>query len=134
MCIQLPLIFEWDERKNRTNTVKLGISFETAKFVFDDQYLVSFPERNAQYEKAMIVAKLRSARQRMKAKTGKCEGRKLYGEKPGEAVIRDRIGTMDKAGSTLQAICDTLNAEGVKTRYGKIWMPMTVQRIAGRKH
>jgi DNA invertase Pin-like site-specific DNA recombinase len=87
----------------------------------------------AQYEKTMIVAKLRSARQRMKSKTGKCEGRKLYGEKPDESVIRDRIRTMRNNGSTFQAICDTLNSEGVVTRYGKIWMPMTVRRIASRK-
>ena len=86
----------------------------------------------AQYEKAMIVAKLRGARQRMKAKTGKCEGRKLYGERPGESVVRDRIRSMRKAGSTFQAICDALNGEGGATRYGKVWMPMTVQRIAGR--
>jgi uncharacterized DUF497 family protein len=37
--------FEWDERKNRSNIAKHGISFETAKLVFDDPYLVSFPER-----------------------------------------------------------------------------------------
>jgi DNA invertase Pin-like site-specific DNA recombinase len=48
----------------------------------------------AQYETAMIVGKSRSARQRMKAKTGRCEGRKPYGFRPGEAVVRDRIRSM----------------------------------------
>lgn len=28
-------------------------------------------------------------------------------------------------------MCDALNTEGVATRFGKVWMPMTVQRIAG---
>lgn len=28
--------FEWDEKKNLTNIRKHGISFEVAKFVFDD--------------------------------------------------------------------------------------------------
>jgi len=42
----LAVIFEWDETKNRTNAIKHGISFETAKLVFDDPFLVSFPERN----------------------------------------------------------------------------------------
>jgi DNA invertase Pin-like site-specific DNA recombinase len=87
----------------------------------------------AQYEKAMIVAKLRVARQRMKARTGRCEGLKPFGDKPGEAGVRDRIRSMRKAGATLQSICDALNAEGVATRYGKIWMPMTAARIAKRK-
>jgi DNA invertase Pin-like site-specific DNA recombinase len=86
----------------------------------------------AEYDKTMIVIRLREARNRQRAATGKCEGRKFFGDKPGEAGIRDRIRAMRKAGSTLQAICDALNSEGVPTRYGKVWMPMTVQRIAGR--
>src|SRR5271166_948066 len=40
----------------------------------------------AQFEKAMLVAKLRGARQRKKAATGKCEGRKSYAEINPEAV------------------------------------------------
>jgi len=86
----------------------------------------------AQYEKAMIVNKLRGARQRMKAKTGRCEGRKPFGEKPGEAALRDRIRSLRKAGRTLQAICDELNRECVPTRYGCTWKPMTVRSIAIR--
>ena len=42
--------FEWDETKNRANIVKHGISFETAKLVFDDPHVVSFPERNVEGE------------------------------------------------------------------------------------
>ncbi len=37
----------------------------------------------AEYEKSMIVIKLRGARQRKKALTGRCEGRKPYGYYPG---------------------------------------------------
>ena len=37
----------------------------------------------AEYEKTMIVIKLRGARQRKKARTGRCEGRKPYGHYPG---------------------------------------------------
>jgi uncharacterized DUF497 family protein len=33
--------FEWDERKNRSNKEKHGISFEQATGVFDDPYIVS---------------------------------------------------------------------------------------------
>jgi DNA invertase Pin-like site-specific DNA recombinase len=86
----------------------------------------------AQYEKAMIVAKLRIARQGMKARTGRCEGLKPFGDKPGESEARNRIRSMRKSRATLQSICNALNAEGVATRYKKIWMPMTVARIAKR--
>lgn len=38
-------MFEWDERKNTANRTKHGISFESAKLIFDDPDLVMFPER-----------------------------------------------------------------------------------------
>lgn len=41
----------------------------------------------AQFEKSVIVAKLRAARIRMRKATGRCEGRKPYGTKPGEADV-----------------------------------------------
>ena len=50
MSIQMAVRFEWDEPKNRANIVKHGISFETAKLVFDDPQVVSFPERNVEGE------------------------------------------------------------------------------------
>ncbi len=37
--------FEWDEAKNRSNTKKHGIDFETAQLVFDDPHCISFVER-----------------------------------------------------------------------------------------
>jgi uncharacterized DUF497 family protein len=33
------MLFDWDENKSRTNLVKHGISFVTAKLVFDDPCL-----------------------------------------------------------------------------------------------
>jgi DNA invertase Pin-like site-specific DNA recombinase len=86
----------------------------------------------AQYDRTMLTMKLKVARERKRAATGKCEGRKFYGDLPGEAEIRDRIRATRKAGAGLQAICDALNGEGVRTRFGRQWMPMTVARIAER--
>jgi DNA invertase Pin-like site-specific DNA recombinase len=40
----------------------------------------------SQFEKAMLVAKLKGARDRKKAATGKCGGRKTYAERDGEMV------------------------------------------------
>ena len=37
--------FTWDERKNRANQRKHGISFETGAMVFDDPYQVSTQDR-----------------------------------------------------------------------------------------
>ncbi len=86
----------------------------------------------AQYDKTMIVMKLRAARQRKKDAGGRCEGRIPYGGKPGEAETRSRIQSLRKGGATLQSICDLLNREGVRTRFGGLWLPATVNRIARR--
>ena len=44
----------------------------------------------SEYEKTMIVLKLRGARVRTKAKTGRCEGATPYGELAGERDVLDR--------------------------------------------
>ncbi len=42
--------FTWDERKNRANQQKHGISFETAILVFDDPFNVSAQDREVDGE------------------------------------------------------------------------------------
>jgi len=44
------LRFTWDERKNRVNKRKHGISFETATLVFDDRYHLSRQDREVEEE------------------------------------------------------------------------------------
>lgn len=39
------MIYEWDENKNKTNQAKHGVSFETAKLVFEDSYHLSIQDR-----------------------------------------------------------------------------------------
>ena len=85
-----------------------------------------------QYEKAMIVAKLRGARQRKKAKTGRCEGRKAYGHRAGEPEIVQRIVAERRKARPLQAIADALNRDGIETRMGKQWTPMQVSNVLKR--
>lgn len=34
------MTFEWDDEKNKKNIAKHGISFETARFIFDDEYRI----------------------------------------------------------------------------------------------
>ena len=39
------LKFEWDEEKDRINREKHGISFETASYVFQDEYYIGSAEK-----------------------------------------------------------------------------------------
>ena len=70
----------------------------------------------AEYEKTMIVLKLRGARQRARARDGRCEGAKPFGALPGEAEVLQRIKAMQAAGETGYTIANRLNAEGIASR------------------
>jgi len=87
----------------------------------------------AQYEKAMIVAKLRGARQRSKAKTGRCEGRKPYGAIPAEREVIERMFKLYEEGAGYTAVHKYLNMEGVMARDGGPWSAATVMRIMKRQ-
>jgi hypothetical protein len=78
----------------------------------------------------MIVVKLRGARNRAKARDGKCEGAKAFGEvDAAELAVVDRIKSMRSTGETLRAIADVLNSEGIPARRGGKWYPMTIANI-----
>ena len=87
----------------------------------------------SEYEKQMIVLKLRGARDRAKAQHGKCEGRKLYGFRPGEAEVIEQMKELRGSGSSFRHIAAALNAEGIKTRTtGKRWYGSAVSKILRR--
>ncbi len=86
----------------------------------------------SEYEKQMIVLKLRGARQRKKIKHGKCEGRHAYGVKPGEREILDRILELRQNGASCRNIASLLNDTQTPTREGGIWKGPTVAKIAAR--
>jgi DNA invertase Pin-like site-specific DNA recombinase len=83
----------------------------------------------AEYDKQMIVLKLRAARSRTKAKEGRCEGRKPFGHYNGEAAILARIRKLHAQGLNYEQSSKTLNMEGLKSRSGKLWYPATIRRI-----
>jgi DNA invertase Pin-like site-specific DNA recombinase len=83
----------------------------------------------AEYERVMIVAKLAGARQRMRVRTGSCEGRKPYGERKGERRTIDRILALRAAGMAMDAIAETLDAEGLKPRSGQRWYGSSVRNV-----
>lgn len=86
----------------------------------------------AEYDKTMIVLKLRGARQRAKARTGRCEGIKPYGELPGEAAVLEIMGSSRSEGMSIARITRNLNAAEQKPRRGKVWHENTVARILRR--
>lgn len=82
-----------------------------------------------QYEKTLLVAKLRGARQRIRARDGRCEGRKRYGTMPGEPEVIARIQSLREEGMALDRIAVWLNEKGIKSRIGSTWYATTVSRI-----
>lgn len=90
----------------------------------------------AQYEKSMIVLKLRGARQRKKMKTGKGEGRYAFGERIEEQRALGAISGMMEQGWKATDIARYLNQEENRERYrtrsGKPWHRSTVAKIVAR--
>ena len=101
----------------------------------------------AQYEKSMIVLKLRGARTRRRMKdglakgftgdaalkNGKCEGRHSFGQKPEEKEALMRIMAMHETDYSSTRIAAVLNSQvGMKTRSGKPWNRSTVAKIIAR--
>jgi DNA invertase Pin-like site-specific DNA recombinase len=87
----------------------------------------------AQYDKANIVAKLRGARLRQKAKTGKCEGAKPFGFYDGEGAVLERMRALRNDGLGFDRIAAALNAEGVQPRRGARWHGCAVNGILSRQ-
>ncbi len=92
----------------------------------------------AEFDRRVTVLKLRAARERIRRATGRCEGRKPFGDTPGEKSALDRIlalrrGRRAHPGLSFEKIAATLNAEGVPTRTGTAWAPATVYGIVRRQ-
>ena len=98
--------------------------------------LTSFLVAIAEFEKNVIVEKLRAARQRKRQLTGKqVDGRKPFGEKIGESETLEQIKKLCRkprkaAALSFEAIARKLNDKNIQTRYGKRWIGSSVRRIA----
>jgi DNA invertase Pin-like site-specific DNA recombinase len=73
----------------------------------------------AQFEKANLVAKLKAARERKKADTGKCGGRKSYAEADPALVTRARELSERRPRLSLRDIAAELAASDYTTKSGK---------------
>ena len=88
----------------------------------------------AELDKNMLVAKLKKARERIRNTGLKCDGRKSYGEKPGEEEILQRMRNLRDMIPPVryQELADIMNSSGVPTRMGKKWKASTIQKILTR--
>lgn len=88
----------------------------------------------AHYDRSMIVLKLRSARAKIRARDGKCEGRKAYGFwEPERAVIEQMRGMRKEQRMTFEQIAVGLNGMGVLSRTGGKWIGAAVCKILRRE-
>jgi DNA invertase Pin-like site-specific DNA recombinase len=83
----------------------------------------------AEFDKAMTVAKLKGARDRVRRREGKCEGRKSYAERAPELVelakaIKSRGGRV-----SLREVSTELAARGYTTPSGKPYSASAVQSM-----
>lgn len=90
----------------------------------------------AEYDKNMIVLKLRAARAAKRAKQGKCEGAKGYGETdPTEAAAIKRVKQLRRKRKgrahrmSPRKIAEVMNIEGHPTRFGGPWTADTIKGI-----
>lgn len=88
----------------------------------------------SEYDKSMIVIKLKGARMRKKAKDGFCEGRKPIRPLRGRGSDLGRLKALRAEGLGFDRIAAKMNVEGVPTRTGKPWHGVVVNRIlTGKK-
>jgi DNA invertase Pin-like site-specific DNA recombinase len=91
----------------------------------------------AQFDKSVTVLKLRAARERIRRRVGRCEGRKPFGSRPAEAAALERIRQLRRKPKgrprlSVAAIAAQLNAEAVPTRQGGPWRPSSIHAILRR--
>lgn len=88
----------------------------------------------AEFEKNVLVLKLRAARERKRARGERVEGVKPYGHHPAEKAVRDRMRQLRRKPvkgrrMSVASIAGQLNAEGHRNRAGREWSPQLVHHV-----
>jgi DNA invertase Pin-like site-specific DNA recombinase len=83
----------------------------------------------AQFEKASLVAKLKAARDRKKAATGKCEGRKTYAERDPALVAAAKALQAQRPRLSLRKISAALAEQGFVVAPGRPYPAMSVRNM-----
>lgn len=83
----------------------------------------------AEWEKSQLVLKLRVARQRVKAKTGRCEGQPAYGATAVEERILQFALAMFETYKDYGRVAKLLNDGGFTTKQGSAWTRQNLRPI-----
>lgn len=88
----------------------------------------------AEFEKNVIVLKLRAARERKRARGERVEGVKPYGTFPTEQAVLERMRQLRRKPPkgqrpSLTDVAAQLNAEGHRNRAGREWSPQMVHHV-----
>lgn len=87
----------------------------------------------SELDKNLLVAKLKKARERQKASTGRSEGAKPYGMKDGEEETVHTMRSLRASGLSCDLIAEALNTNGIPARRGGKWLGCTISRILKRE-
>lgn len=90
----------------------------------------------AQWEKSVLVKKLKAARDRVKARDGRCEGTIAYGSlNNAEVTILQTVGSLRKLTPTpsTRSIARLLNDGGFRNRAGDNWTFQNVAKLIKSK-
>jgi len=88
----------------------------------------------AEFEKNVLVLKLRAARERKRARGERVEGVKPYGHRPAERAIVERMRQLRRKHvkgrrASIASVAAQLNAEGHRNRAGRAWSPQMVHHV-----
>ena len=83
----------------------------------------------AQWEKTMLVRKLKVARERAIARGDYIPGKEPYGKKPGEAIVLKLMLEQRAEGKNFSEIARYINTLDTRNRSGGIWKPQNVREI-----
>lgn len=84
----------------------------------------------AEWNKNVMVKRLRAARDRIREETGRCEGRKPYA---GDDFTMGLITSMRQSGATFRDVASELNRRRIPAPAGSWWYPMTVRNVMNRE-
>lgn len=93
----------------------------------------------AQWEKSALVMKLRKSRERVRAKTGRCEGQKPMGTYRHETAVMEYVQNSAATSDLLfpERMANELNEMGLRNRKGGLWKKDSVtyllRKFAGWK-
>lgn len=129
----LLILKKLQEQKIKVITAEGGLEMTPGEVTDPtSKLLVQLMSMLAEYEKSSLVHKMRVARERVRRKTGRCEGAKPFGYYPQEQATARRLVKLWREGLTYQQIANCLNEEKILSRRGKSWNRSTVRRIITR--